>query len=207
MIKNLVFDFGGVIADIDKNKAIRAFKKLGMENIEDYIGLYAQKGIFLEVEDGQISDVSFCEKLSDVVGRKLSYEEVKQAWLGFFVGIEEYRLDYIEKLRSQYNLYILSNTNPFVQSWAQSTEFSSKGRSLRDYFDEIYTSYEIGYIKPAPEIFKYMIKDANLVPEETLFIDDGASNIKIAKELGFQTYLVAEGEDWRDNITQLLGTI
>ena len=76
-----------------------------------------------------------------------------------------------------------------------------------DYFDEIYTSYEIGYIKPAPEIFKYMIKDANLVPEETLFIDDGASNIKIAKELGFQTYLVAEGEDWRDNITQLLGTI
>lgn len=207
MIKNLVFDFGGVIVDLDKDKAIRAFKNLGMENIEDYIGLYAQKGIFLEVEDGQIDDLTFCEKISEIVGRKLSYEEVKQAWLGFFAGMDEFKLDYIEELRSKYNLYILSNTNPFVQSWAQSTDFSSKGRSLRDYFDKIYTSYEIGYIKPAPEIFEFMIKDANLNPAETLFIDDGESNIKIAEEFGFKTYLAADGEDWRNEITKLLGGI
>ena len=207
MIKNLVFDFGGVIVDLDKDKAIRAFRNLGMENIEDYIGLYAQKGIFLEVEDGQIDDLTFCKKISEIVGRKLSYEEVKQAWLGFFAGMDEFKLDYIEKLRSKYNLYILSNTNPFVQSWAQSTDFSSKGRSLRDYFDKIYTSYEIGYIKPAPEIFEFMIKDANLNPAETLFIDDGESNIKIAEELGFKTYLAADGEDWRNEITKLLGGI
>ena len=207
MIKNLVFDFGGVIVDLDKDKAIRAFRNLGMENIEDYIGLYAQQGIFLEVEDGQIDDLTFCEKISEIVGRKLSYEEVKQAWLGFFAGMDEFKLDYIEELRSKYNLYILSNTNPFVQSWAQSADFSSKGRSLRDYFDKIYTSYEIGYIKPAPEIFEFMIKDANLNPAETLFIDDGESNIKIAEELGFKTYLAADGEDWRNEITKLLGGI
>ena len=52
-----------------------------------------------------------------------------------------------------------------------------------------------------------MIKDANLNPAETLFIDDGESNIKIAEELGFKTYLAADGEDWRNEITKLLGGI
>mgnify|MGYP000849108763 CR=1 FL=1 len=204
MIKNLVFDFGGVIVDIDKNKAIRQFKELGVTDIEHYLGLYAQKGIFLEVEEGAIDDVTFCEKLSELVGKELSYDEVKEAWLSFFLTLDESKLDYIDTLKSNYDLYILSNTNPFIQSWAQSPGFSSYGRPLNDYFDKIYTSYEIGCIKPHREIFDFMLKDANLNPTETLFIDDGPKNIEVAQELGLKTYLALPQKDWQNDLTELL---
>ncbi|NLZ72212.1 MAG: HAD family phosphatase [Bacteroidales bacterium] len=204
MIKNLVFDFGGVIVDIDKSKAIRQFKEIGMADIEHYLGLYAQKGIFLEVEEGTIDDITFCKKLSELVGEELSYAEVKKAWLSFFLALDESRLDYIESLKPDYSLYILSNTNPFIQSWAQSPDFSSYGKSLNDYFDKIYTSYEIGYIKPHREIFDFMVKDANLNPSETLFIDDGPKNIEAAQKLGFKTYLVSPQKDWQGDLTELL---
>lgn len=204
MIKNLVFDFGGVIVDIDKNKAIRQFKELGVTNIEDYLGLYAQKGIFLEVEEGVIDDITFCKKLSELVGKELSYAEVRKAWLSFFLTLEESRLDYIETLKANYNLYVLSNTNPFIQSWAQSPGFTSSGRSLNDYFDKIYTSYEIGYIKPHREIFDFMIKDADLNPSETLFIDDGPKNIEMAEGLGFKTYLATPHKDWQKDLAEIL---
>ena len=144
MIKNLVFDFGGVIVDLDKDNAIRQFKEIGVHNIEDYIGLYAQQGIFLEVEDGTIDEVTFCRNLSMLIDKELAFEEVKNAWLAFIAGLDESKLDYIESLKNKYNLYILSNTNPFIQSWAQSSDFSSKERPLNDYFKKIYASYEMG---------------------------------------------------------------
>ena len=72
MIKNLVFDFGGVIVDLDKDNAIRQFKEIGVHNIEDYIGLYAQQGIFLEVEDGTIDEVTFCRNLSMLIDKELA---------------------------------------------------------------------------------------------------------------------------------------
>lgn len=204
MIKNLVFDFGGVIVDLDKDNAIRQFKEIGVHNIEDYIGLYAQQGIFLEVEDGTIDEVTFCRNLSMLIDKELTFEEVKNAWLAFIVGLDESKLDYIESLKNKYNLYILSNTNPFIQSWAQSSDFSSKERPLNDYFKKIYASYEMGYIKPNRKIFELMVEDAHLIPSETLFIDDGESNITIAKEMGFKTYLAKNKEDWRDSISKIL---
>ncbi|MCK9179266.1 MAG: HAD family phosphatase [Bacteroides sp.] len=204
MIKNLVFDFGGVIVDLDKDNAIRQFKEIGVHNIEDYIGLYAQQGIFLEVEDGTIDEVTFCRNLSMLIDKELAFEEVKNAWLAFIAGLDESKLDYIESLKNKYNLYILSNTNPFIQSWAQSSDFSSKERPLNDYFKKIYASYEMGYIKPNRKIFELMVEDAHLIPSETLFIDDGESNITIAKEMGFKTYLAKNKEDWRDSISKIL---
>lgn len=204
MIKNLVFDFGGVIVDLDKDNAIRQFKEIGVHNIEDYIGLYAQQGIFLEVEDGTIDEVTFCRNLSMLIDKELTFEEVKNAWLAFIAGLDESKLDYIESLKNKYNLYILSNTNPFIQSWAQSSDFSSKERPLNDYFKKIYASYEMGYIKPNRKIFELMVEDAHLIPSETLFIDDGESNITIAKEMGFKTYLAKNKEDWRDSISKIL---
>lgn len=204
MIKNLVFDFGGVIVDLDKDNAIRQFKEIGVHNIEDYIGLYAQQGIFLEVEDGTIDEVTFCRNLSMLIDKELTFEEVKNAWLAFIVGLDESKLDYIESLKNKYNLYILSNTNPFIQSWAQSSDFSSKERPLNDYFKKIYASYEMGYIKPNRKIFELMVEDAHLIPSETLFIDDGESNITIAKEMGFKTYLAKNKEDWKDSISKIL---
>ena len=204
MIKNIVFDFGGVIADIDRDKAVQAFVKLGLKDAETRLDKYHQTGIFQELEEGKLSADGFREKLGELCGRELSAEETRQAWLGFFTGVDVHKLDYILELRKSYRVYILSNTNPYVMSWACSTEFSSEGKPLTHYADRLYLSYQIGYTKPAPEIFRHLIDDSGICPVEALFVDDGASNVKKGEEFGFHTFCPANGSDWRSDLSALL---
>lgn len=204
MIKNLIFDFGGVIVDISRTEAVKRFKEAGVHNAEEVLDKYHQKGIFLEVEDGRIDEAGFCRKLSELCGKEISYETARDAWLGFFRNDPQYKLDYIAALRNKYKVYILSNTNPFVMSWARSAAFSSAGKPLDDYADKLYLSYQIKRVKPEKEIFDYMIKDSGLIPAESLFIDDGAANIEIGRQLGFETMQPLNGEDWREALAQKL---
>ena len=125
MIKNIVFDFGGVIVDIDRDKAVQAFIKLGLTDADSRLDKYHQTGIFQELEEGKLSADEFRKQLGDLCGRELTMEETKQAWLGFFNEVDLRKLDYMLELRKSYHVYILSNTNPFVMSWACSPDFSS----------------------------------------------------------------------------------
>ena len=202
MIKNIVFDFGGVIVDIDRDKAVQAFIKLGLADADTRLDKYHQTGIFQELEEGKLSADEFRKQLGDLCGRELTMEETKQAWLGFFNEVDLRKLDYILGL----HVYLLSNTNPFVMSWACSPEFSSEGKPLNDYCDKLYLSYQLGHTKPAPEIFDFMIKDSHVIPSETLFVDDGSSNIHIGKELGFETFQPENGADWRQELTVILNS-
>ena len=204
MIKNIVFDFGGVIADIDRDKAVQAFVKLGLKDAETRLDKYHQTGIFQELEEGKLSADGFREKLGELCGRELSAEETRQAWLGFFTGVDVQKLDYILELRKSYRVYILSNTNPYVMSWACSPEFSSQGKSLADYCDKLYLSYQLGCTKPDKGIFYHMLEDSGMVPSETLFVDDGDSNVRVGKELGMHTFKPKNGVDWREELSRLL---
>ncbi len=203
-IKNIVFDFGGVIVNISRDAAVKKFVEIGVANADELLDAYHQTGLFLEVEDGTLTAEEFRKKLSAVAGKELTYEEVLQGWLGFMTDIPLYRLDYLLELRKKYNLYILSNTNPFIMGWARSADFTSAGKPLDYYFDKIYTSYEVKEVKPNRGIFEYMINDAALLPRETLFVDDGSANIKMGKELGMHTFQPINGEDWRDDLSALL---
>ena len=176
MIKNIVFDFGGVIVDIDRDKAVQAFIKLGLADADTRLDKYHQTGIFQELEEGKLSADEFRKQLGDLCGRPLTMEETKQAWLGFFNEVNLNKLDYILELRKSYHVYC----------------------------DKLYLSYQVGHTKPAPEIFDYMVNDCNIIPSETLFVDDGASNIQIGKELGFETFQPKNGADWREEMTAIL---
>lgn len=204
MIKNIVFDFGGVIADIDRDKAVQAFIKLGLKDAEARLDKYHQTDIFQELEEGKLSADGFREKLGELCGRELTVEETRQAWLGFFNGVDVRKLDYMLELKKSYHIYILSNTNPYVMSWACSPGFSSRGKSLADYCDKLYLSYEIGCTKPELVIFHHMLEDSGMTPSETLFIDDGDANIRMGNELGMHTYRPENGADWREELSQLL---
>ena len=204
MIKNIVFEFGGVIADISRDKAVQAFFKIGLEDAEIRLDKYHQTGIFQELEEGKLSADEFREELSKLCSRVLTKEEVQQAWMGFITGIDIRKLDYILELKKSYRIYILSNTNPYVMSWACSPQFSSQGKSLADYCEKLYLSYQIGYTKPEPEIFNFMLRDSKIIPSETMFVDDGSVNIGIGKKLGFYTFQPQNGTDWREELTQLL---
>lgn len=206
MIKNIVFDFGGVIAGIDRDKAVRAFIKLGLSDADTLLDKYHQTGIFQDLEEGKLSADEFREKLGELCGRKLTHEETRQAWLGFFTDVDVRKLEYILELRNSYRIYILSNTNPFVMSWARSQEFSSAGKPLDDYCEKLYLSYQIGCTKPEHRIFDFMLEDSGMLPSETLFVDDGASNIRVGRELGFFTFQPENESDWREELSALLSS-
>ncbi len=204
-IKNIIFDFGGVILDLDRENAVNKFKSVGVEKADEYLDKYHQKGIFLQCENGEIGELEFVEKLRELCNKDISYQDVYEGWNAFIVNTEKYKLDYLLSLRERgYKVLLLSNTNPFVMKWARSNEFTDEGYSIDHYVDKAYVSYEIKSVKPERAIFDYMINDAQIKPEESLFVDDGEQNIIAGKEVGFQTLLTKNREDWRDKIEMIL---
>ncbi len=196
-IKNIVFDLGGVIITLNQREAVRRFKEVGLENAEDWLDPYHQKGIFLELEEGKLSQQAFYDALRKESGKNISDRDIDYGWFGFIQEVPEYKLEMLEELKKKYKLYLLSNTNPVVMSWARTPQFSPKGKSLDEYFDRLYLSYEVGYTKPHPRIYECMIEDSGLDPSETLFVDDSQANIETGEKFGLKTYLPKNGEDFR----------
>lgn len=204
MIKDIVFDFGGVLTTIDTERALNRFRALGVKDPAQYINSYCQKGPFFEVENGDIDAETFCDRLGTICGREITFEEAREAWLGFLVEIHEEWLEYLQTLRSNYRLSVLSNTNPFIQSWALTDNFTSCGKSLADYFDNLFFSYRMHCSKPGEEIYRKMLRLGGMNACETLFVDDGAKNIETAERVGIKTLKVENGTDWRHALEELL---
>lgn len=204
MIKDIVFDFGGVLTTIDTERALQRFRDLGVEEPEQYINSYCQKGPFFELENGDIDDEEFCRRLGQICNREITFEQAKEAWLGFLVEIHTTLLEHLQTLRGSYRLSVLSNTNPFIQSWALTKDFTPVGKSLADYFDMLFFSYRMHCSKPSREIYCKMLADGGMRAEETLFVDDSTKNIEAASETGIRTLLVENGEDWREKLSNAL---
>lgn len=205
VIKNIVFDLGGVIMTLDPAEALRRFKALGLSDAERYLDAYTQSGIFGNLEEGKITAEDFRSKLSSLTGHELTFDECKHAWLGYRKDVPLRNLDLLKELRAKgYRLILLSNTNPFMMDWALSCEFDGKGSSLNDYFDALYLSYRLGIMKPAPDFFRQVLDNENILPEETLFVDDGPRNVEAAGKLGFMTMCPDNGSDWTGELRSLL---
>ena len=205
MIRNIVFDLGGVIMTICQEEAIKRFKSIGLKNVENYLNPYTQTDIFGDIEEGKISAEQFRAKLSELIGKEVTYEECKFAWLGYRQDVPLRNLDILRKLKAQgYKLILLSNTNPFMMSWGLSGEFDGNGNSLESYFDSLYLSYKLGVMKPNKKIFQYIIDNEKIQPGESLFIDDGERNINAARLLGFKTLCPINGEDWTKELIEIL---
>lgn len=205
VIKNIVFDLGGVIMTLDPAEALRRFKALGLSDAERYLDAYTQSGIFGNLEEGKITAEDFRSKLSSLTGHELTFDECKHAWLGYRKDVPQRNLDLLKELRAKgYRLILLSNTNPFMMDWALSSEFDGKGSSLNDYFDALYLSYRLGIMKPAPDFFRQVLDNENILPEETLFVDDGPRNVEAAGKLGVMTMCPDNGSDWTGELRSLL---
>ena len=204
MIKDIVFDFGGVLIEIDTPQAINCFKALGLTNADEYLNSYQQIGTFYSLENGDITAEKFIEDLSGLCNRKITYDEAKNAWLGFIVRVQTECLDFLQQLRPKYRLSVLSNTNPFLQSWARSKDFTDEEKSLDDYFDNLYLSYKMNCSKPGEEIYRKMLLEGGMKAEEVLFIDDSSRNLEAASRVGINVLQVKNGEDWRKKLSDYL---
>ena len=196
-VKTIIFDLGGVLLDLHLDKCLKAFTNIGFPRFSKYINAYAQQGFFLLLEQGKITTEEFCEEVRRLSGTDTPDTAIIHALEQFAETIPEYKLSLLLELRKRYAVFMLSNCNKITIDYLSRTEFNKQGLAINDYFDRLYLSYKMGYTKPDPLIFKKLIADSNIDPQETLFLDDGQDNILTASKLGFQTYLVKPKEDFR----------
>jgi len=202
MIKNIIFDMGGVIVDVQRNRAVQKFKEIGVADIEQFLDTYQHKGIFYDFENGDIDTAEFCRLLCRHTGKPIPREAIESAWKSMIDPPLAYKLEYLRDLRSQgYHVLLLSNNNPVIIGWACSPGFTPFGDALSDYFDKLYISYQMKSSKPGLQIYRMMIEDAQIDPAESLFIDDSERNIQAATACGLSTLLIQNGSDWRDEVT------
>lgn len=186
-IKNIIFDLGGVLLNINYQLTIEAFKKLGIQNFDDVFSQFKQSNISDLFETGKISGEEFYMEVSK--GHQLSRKDFDEAWNAMLLDFPKERFDLLKSLKSKYNLYLCSNTNEthykaFINIVNQ---FSEPFEGL---FNEVYYSHKVGLRKPDTAIFEYIINENNLLPNETLFLDDSPQHLEGAEKVGLHTIWV-----------------
>lgn len=208
MIKNIAFDMGGVMFELRKWQAAARFVEIGVENAASLLDDFEQKGIFGDLESGQIDAERFRQELSRLAGRELSWEQCRYAWVGYAGETQRWTFEALTGLRERgYGLCLLSNTNPYMMSWTLSPEFDGMGHGIQYYFDAIYASYEMRVMKPDRRIFEMMLQGQHALPGETLFVDDSPRNCEAAAALGIHTVCSANGADWRAMVEDALAAL
>lgn len=207
MIRNILFDLGGVIMDIRRSDCIEAFRKLGMAHPEQFLGEYVQSGPFMGIENGSVTPAQFRAEMRSHLRDGITDDEIDRAFEAFLVGIPEHRLDALKQLRRKgYKICLLSNTNPIMWDGKISEEFRKGGESGPEaYFDGMVRSYEAKVMKPDPRIFHIAAKTCGIEPSETIFIDDSQTNLDAASREGFATLLVAPGQEFTTLLEERFG--
>ena len=196
----LLFDFGGVLVDLDKQRCIEAFDRLGFD-IRPCLGTYRQGGVFSLLERGAIGVPEFCDEIRRMAGNPdLTDTSIAAAWEQYLAGVPAERLEKLLELRQSYRVSLLSNTNAI--HWEQSLRdfFNYKGLGIGDFFEEVFLSYELGVEKPAPEIFHIVAERLGAQPEDILFLDDSEVNCEAARNCGLQAKLAPAGGGWMQEI-------
>ena len=194
-ISTIIFDFGGVLINLDLAQCISNFKELGIQNIDSYLSNFGQKDFFLDFEKGKIGTEKFRQEIRKYETKPLTDEQIDTAWCSFLCDIPSEKLHLLTELKKKFRIVMLSNTNPLHIEVSAASEFAKVGKTITDFFDATYLSYEMHMAKPDAEIFLKLLEDEQVRANECLFLDDGLKNIEQASKLGIQTYLVKEHED------------
>lgn len=195
-IKNIIFDLGGVIIDIDYQATTKAFEKLGIDDFNTRYSQLNQTALFDDFEKGIISSQHFINKLMDIVPKGVTPNQIVSAWNAMLGKIPAQKIQLLNHVRSTHRIFMLSNTNalhlPVVNKfWRDITPLE-----MRDLFEQVYLSFEIGMRKPNKEIFEWVCKENNLNPENTLFIDDSPQHIEGAKSAGLKTHFYENEQEF-----------
>jgi epoxide hydrolase-like predicted phosphatase len=192
-IKNIIFDWGGVITDLDFNASIEAFKKYGLDSFIDQYNMKFQKEFYTKLELGIISPEEFRAELRKLIPNPITDSELDNAWAALLCELTRERWDLLHEVKKYFRTFLLSNTNKIhVERYFQRIYERYGVYGYRHLFEKTYFSYELKMRKPDIRIFEFVLKDNDLKPEETLLIDDFDENIESAGKLGIITYKLKE---------------
>jgi epoxide hydrolase-like predicted phosphatase len=191
-IKNIIFDLGGVIINLDYAKSTDALRAYSKINDQVAFSQKSQSELFDQYEMGQISSDAFREMLREEYNIEATNDQIDEAWNAMLLDIPAERIELLRELGKKYKLFLLSNTNAihmlaFNEIIAQSFQMPS----LDSLFDQVYYSHLVGKRKPDAAVFEQILEENGLKREETLFIDDSIQHIESANRLGIQTLHLA----------------
>lgn len=191
----VIFDLGGVIINIDYERTINEFKKLGSIHFIEMYSQASQSGVFDLFETGKISSQRFINELLPYLNQGTSPNKVVAAWNAMILNVPEKKIELLERLRANMPIYLLSNTNEIHlqavnRQWSKVSDYP-----MHHYFNKVYLSHEIHLRKPTKEIFEYVCRDQTLDAGRTLFIDDSIQHIDGALSCGLQALHLKDPED------------
>lgn len=192
MIKNLLFDFGGVLLDLDYEKTYLKLEEILGVNFNDWIKESSIMDVFIDFECGKVSKENLIWNIQRQAKKKTPQAvEVIRAWNAMLIGWNTNKFQVLESLSDKYKLFLLSNTNEVHIEWVyRDLKRIARFEQFHMLFeDRLFYSYEMGFRKPNKEIFHKLINNTNIIPEETIFIEDSEENLIEAKKLGFNVIL------------------
>ncbi len=207
-IKNIIFDLGNVIIDLDLEATDRQLEHLIGPDYNQLRERSEVQRIFLDYEVGAFDETVFIERLRGIAGRNIGATDLIEAWNAMLLGIPAKRFEMLEQLRSEYKVFLLSNTNATHVVWVDRYLQREHGLSIAEFddrfFDKPYYSHLIRERKPDLTCYEKVLKDGGMEAEQTLFIDDNRYNIEGAAKLGIQTCLHPIGSEITDLIVEYL---
>ncbi len=206
MTRNIILDLGGVLIDVDYHETTRAFRALGLDQIDDLYNKQEQQTLFDDMNTGRISNEEFRNVLLTHLPAGTTGDQVDIAWNAMLGKIPPHRIRLLERLKPQYRLFLLSNTNRIhIPKFMQIVQ-ADYGRDVLDaYFEKIYFSCDIGMRKPDREIFDLVLGENKLNAQETVFIDDSPQHVEGAKTTGLSShYLDLENDTLEELLDRIL---
>jgi HAD superfamily hydrolase (TIGR01509 family) len=192
-VKNIIFDLGGVIMDIDVKQTLHAFSELGMKNIHEYFGHGFAASFFSDHEAGRISDEEFLGEIKKLLPEGLSDESLIEAWNALLLYFPPERISLLRALRKKYRVFLYSNTNAIHQQKFSEIYRETFPGELEDLFEKAYFSHVLGHRKPDLGGFEVIIEENGLNPKETLFVDDAIINVEGAIKTGLKGLYLPPG--------------
>lgn len=198
-IKNLLLDLGGVVLNVDYHKMVDVFKEYGVMDFDKHFTQAKQVEIVDKFEEGKCSIEEFRNGIRDLVKVDLTDAQIDKAWFSMILDLPKERIELIGLLKLKYNVYLFSNTNELhIELLKKRYEEEFGFEIFQMLFTKAYFSNEIKMRKPHPESFQWLLNDAEIKAEETLFIEDSPQHIEGAKKVGLNTYWLTGGETIND---------
>jgi len=192
-IRNIIFDLGGVILNIDPQLTVNEFRKLGWEEFYKENNQSVVKDLFFQLEKGNSSPGVFRDSVRKMIKDYVDDYAIDSAWSAMILDIPAERIRYLEELKKSYRLFLLSNTNEIHRLKFHCDFEKDFGYSFYNVFERNFYSHEMGMRKPDPQIYKQALTEAGLIASETLFIDDMEINTEAARNIGMMVLHINQG--------------
>jgi glucose-1-phosphatase len=193
-IKNIVFDLGNVLLNLDFDASIQSFQKLGLNSeVVNRQQAYADP-VFYELETGKTTPELFRKRVRRILNNpEATDRQIDDAWCAMIRDVPAKRVELVKKLSKNFRVYLFSNTNAIHINRLHVEFREMHGIEFPSLFVKDFYSHELHERKPDLASYQKVIDLSGIIPSETLFVDDLEKNISGAEKAGLKTFWLKDG--------------